>query len=83
MAFSDGISQPMINGGYHGNHAYMNHQSSQYSMQMGMMGTQTYHAQQPMQAPPHGNMVFTHAGHHGYMNAGMAKQTLKGPFGRR
>ncbi|XP_045923997.1 histone acetyltransferase KAT6B isoform X2 [Micropterus dolomieu] len=75
------MSQPMMNSGYHGNHAYMN-QSPQYSMQMGMMGTQPY-PQQPMQAPPHGNMVYTPAGHHGYMNTGMSKQSLKGPFMRR
>uniref|UniRef100_A0A8C9YHM4 histone acetyltransferase n=1 Tax=Sander lucioperca TaxID=283035 RepID=A0A8C9YHM4_SANLU len=75
------MSQPMMNSGYHGNHAYMN-QSPQYSMQMGMMGTQPY-PQQPMQAPPHGNMVYTPAGHHGYMNTGMSKQSLKGPFIRR
>ncbi|XP_055360249.1 histone acetyltransferase KAT6B isoform X2 [Betta splendens] len=76
-----GMSQPMMNSGYHGNHAYMN-QSTQYSMQMGMMGTQPY-PQQPMQAPPHGNMVYTPAGHHGYMNTGMSKQSLKAPFIRR
>nr|XP_057917472.1 histone acetyltransferase KAT6B isoform X1 [Doryrhamphus excisus]XP_057917473.1 histone acetyltransferase KAT6B isoform X1 [Doryrhamphus excisus]XP_057917474.1 histone acetyltransferase KAT6B isoform X1 [Doryrhamphus excisus] len=76
-----GMSQPMMNSGYHGNHAYMN-QSPQYSMQMGMMGTQPY-PQQPMQAPPHGNMVYTPAGHHGYVNTGMSKQSLKGPFIRR
>lgn len=75
------MSQPMMNSGYHGNHAYMN-QSPQYSMQMGMMGTQPY-PQQPMQAPPHGNMVYTPAGHHGYMNTGMSKQSMKGPFIRR
>lgn len=75
------MSQPMMNSGYHGNHAYMN-QSSQYSMQMGMMGTQPY-PQQPMQAPPHGNMVYSPAGHHGYMNTGMSKQSLKGPLIRR
>ncbi|XP_034050032.1 histone acetyltransferase KAT6B isoform X2 [Thalassophryne amazonica] len=75
------MSQPMMNSGYHGNHAYMN-QSPQYSMQMGMMGTQPY-PQQPMQAPPHGNMVYTPAGHHGYMNTGVSKQSLKGPFIRR
>ncbi|XP_060884792.1 histone acetyltransferase KAT6B isoform X2 [Labrus mixtus] len=75
------MSQPMMNSGYHGNHAYMN-QSTQYSMQMGMMGTQPY-PQQSMQAPPHGNMVYTPAGHHGYMNTGMSKQSLKGPFIRR
>uniref|UniRef100_A0A7N8YJ57 histone acetyltransferase n=1 Tax=Mastacembelus armatus TaxID=205130 RepID=A0A7N8YJ57_9TELE len=75
------MSQPMMNSGYHGNHAYMN-QSPQYSMQMGMMGTQPY-PQQPMQAPPHGNMVYTPAGHHGYVNTGMSKQSLKGPFIRR
>lgn len=75
------MSQPMMNSGYHGNHAYMN-QSPQYSMQMGMMGTQPY-PQQPMQAPPHGNMVYTPAGHHGYMNTGMSKQSLKGSFIRR
>lgn len=75
------MSQPMMNSGYHGNHAYMN-QSPQYSMQMGMMGTQPY-PQQPMQAPPHGNMVYTPAGHHGYMDTGMSKQSLKGPFIRR
>ncbi|XP_061564469.1 histone acetyltransferase KAT6B isoform X2 [Cololabis saira] len=75
------MSQPMMNSGYHGNHAYMN-QSPQYSMQMGMMGTQPY-PQQPMQAPPHGNMVYSPAGHHGYMNTGMSKQSLKGSFIRR
>lgn len=75
------MSQPMMNSGYHGNHAYMN-QSPQYSMQMGMMGTQPY-PQQPMQAPPHGNMVYTPAGPHGYMNTGMSKQSLKGSFIRR
>nr|XP_061822590.1 histone acetyltransferase KAT6B-like isoform X2 [Nerophis lumbriciformis] len=78
---SYGMSQPMLNSSYHGNHAYMN-QSPQYSMQMGMMGTQPY-PQQPMQAPPHGNMVYTPAGHHGYVNTGMSKQSLKGPFIRR
>ncbi|XP_077406292.1 histone acetyltransferase KAT6B isoform X2 [Vanacampus margaritifer] len=78
-----GMSQPMMNSGYHGNHAAYMNQSPQYSMQMGMMGTQPY-PQQPMQAPPHGNMVYTPAGHHGYMNpAGMSKQSLKGPFIRR
>nr|XP_029541376.1 histone acetyltransferase KAT6B-like [Oncorhynchus nerka] len=83
-----------VNGGYPGSQmssqqmaaAYMNQSpGSQYaSMQMGMMGTQPY-PQQPMQAPPHGNMRFSSAGHHGYMtNAGpMSKQTLKGPFIRR
>uniref|UniRef100_A0A3B3VUK5 histone acetyltransferase n=1 Tax=Poecilia latipinna TaxID=48699 RepID=A0A3B3VUK5_9TELE len=76
-----GMSQPMMNTGYHGNHAYMN-QSPQYSMQMGMMGTQPY-PQQSMQAPPHGNMVYPPAGHHGYMNTGMSKQSLKGPLIRR
>ncbi|XP_061765720.1 histone acetyltransferase KAT6B isoform X2 [Nerophis ophidion] len=78
---SYGMSQPMLNSSYHGNHAYMN-QSPQYSMQMGMMGTQPY-PQQPMQAPPHGNMVYTPAGHHGYVNTGISKQSLKGPFIRR
>ncbi|XP_038128606.1 histone acetyltransferase KAT6B isoform X1 [Cyprinodon tularosa] len=71
------MSQPMMNSSYHGNHAYMN-QSPQYSMQMGMMGTQPY-PQQSMQAPPHGNMVYPPAGHHSYMNTGMSKQSLKGP----
>lgn len=75
------MSQPMMNSGYHGNHAYMN-QSPQYSMQMGMMGTQPY-PQQSMQAPPHGNMVYPPAGHHGYMNTGMSKQSLKSPLIRR
>uniref|UniRef100_A0A8C9WST3 histone acetyltransferase n=1 Tax=Scleropages formosus TaxID=113540 RepID=A0A8C9WST3_SCLFO len=75
------MTQPMMNSSYHSNHAYMN-QSPQYSMQMGMMGTQPY-AQQPMQAPPHGNMMYTPASHHGYMNAGMSKQSLNGSFMRR
>ncbi|XP_052007634.1 histone acetyltransferase KAT6B isoform X2 [Xyrauchen texanus] len=75
------VTQPMINGGYHGNHTYMN-QSPQYSMQMGMMGTQPY-PQQPMQAPPHGNMMYSPAGHHGYVNTGMSKQPLNGPYMRR
>ncbi|KAG7492796.1 hypothetical protein MATL_G00018330 [Megalops atlanticus] len=75
------MTQPMMNSSYHGNHAYMN-QSPQYSMQMGMMGTQPY-PQQPMQAPPHGNMMYTPASHHGYMNTGMSKQSLNGPFMRR
>ncbi|KAK6301451.1 hypothetical protein J4Q44_G00275040 [Coregonus suidteri] len=79
------------NGGYHGNGhqmaaAYMNQSpGAQYaSMQIGMMGTQPY-TQQPMQAPPHGNMMYSSGGHHGYMtNTGpLSKQTLKGPFIRR
>ncbi|KAM9773189.1 histone acetyltransferase KAT6B isoform 3-T6 [Syngnathus typhle] len=81
-----GMSQPMMNSGYHGGHAaaaaaYMN-QSPQYSMQMGMMGTQPY-AQQSVAAPPHGNMMYSPAGHHGYMNPAVSKQSLKGPFIRR
>lgn len=75
------VTQPMMNGGYHGNPPYMN-QSTQYSMQMGMMGTQPY-PQQPMQAPPHGNMMYSPAGHHGYVNTGMSKQPLNGPYMRR
>ncbi|XP_016319967.1 histone acetyltransferase KAT6B-like isoform X2 [Sinocyclocheilus anshuiensis] len=75
------VTQPMMNGGYHGNPTYMN-QSPQYSMQMGMMGTQPY-PQQPMQAPPHGNMMYSPAGHHGYVNTGMSKQPLNGPYMRR
>lgn len=75
------VTQPMMNGGYHGNPTYMN-QSPQYSMQMGMMGTQPY-PQQPMQAPPHGNMMYSPAGHHSYVNTGMSKQPLNGPYMRR
>nr|XP_015201839.1 PREDICTED: histone acetyltransferase KAT6B [Lepisosteus oculatus] len=75
------MTQPMMNSSYHGNHAYMN-QSPQYSMQMGMMGTQPY-SQQPMQGPPHSNMMYSPAGHHGYMNTSMSKQSLNGPFMRR
>ncbi|KAL4641096.1 histone acetyltransferase KAT6B-like [Arapaima gigas] len=75
------MTRPMINGGYHGNHAYIN-QSPQYSMQMGMMGTQPY-PQQSMQAPAHSNMMYSAASHHSYMNSSMSKQTLNGPFMRR
>ncbi|XP_076154202.1 histone acetyltransferase KAT6B-like isoform X2 [Alosa pseudoharengus] len=81
------VSQPMMNSGYHSNHAYMN-QSPQYPMQMGMMGGQPY-PQQTMQAPPppHGNVMYSAAaaaaGHHGYMTTGIAKQSLKGSFMRR
>ncbi|MCJ8730490.1 hypothetical protein PDJAM_G00184990 [Pangasius djambal] len=75
------VTQPMMNGSYHGSTTYMN-QSPQYSMQMGMMGTQPY-PQQPMQAPPHGNMMYSPAGHHGYVNTGMSKQPLNGPYMRR
>lgn len=77
------MSQPMMNSGYHSNHGYMN-QTPQYpmQMQMGMMGTQPY-AQQPMQTPPHGNMMYTAPGHHGYMNTGMSKQSLNGSYMRR
>ncbi|KAL7889868.1 hypothetical protein AOLI_G00021260 [Acnodon oligacanthus] len=75
------VTQPMMNGGYHSNPPYMN-QTPQYSMQMGMMGTQPY-PQQPMQAPPHGNMMYSPAGHHGYVNTGMSKQPLNGPYVRR
>lgn len=75
------VSQPMMNGGYHGSTTYMN-QSPQYSMQMGMMGTQPY-PQQPMQAPPHGNMMYGPAGHHGYVNNSMSKPPLNGPYMRR
>lgn len=75
------VTQPMMNGSYHGSTTYMN-QSPQYSMQMGMMGTQPY-PQQPMQAPPHGNMMYSPASHHGYVNTGMSKQPLNGPYMRR
>ncbi|XP_065495089.1 histone acetyltransferase KAT6B isoform X2 [Caloenas nicobarica] len=77
------MSQPMMNSGYHSNHGYMN-QTPQYpmQMQMGMMGTQPY-AQQPMQTAPHGNMMYTPPGHHGYMNTGMSKQSLNGSYMRR
>lgn len=77
------MSQPMMNSGYHSNHGYMN-QTPQYpmQMQMGMMGTQPY-AQQPMQTPPHSNMMYTAPGHHGYMNTGMSKQPLNGSYMRR
>lgn len=75
------VTQPMMNGSYHGSTTYMN-QSPQYSMQMGMMGTQPY-PQQPMQAPPHGNMMYSPAGHHSYVNTGMSKQPLNGPYMRR
>ncbi|XP_042140566.1 histone acetyltransferase KAT6B isoform X4 [Peromyscus maniculatus bairdii] len=77
------MSQPMMNSGYHSNHGYMN-QTPQYpmQMQMGMMGTQAY-AQQPMQTPPHSNMMYTAPGHHGYMNTGMSKQSLNGSYMRR
>ncbi|XP_014351243.1 histone acetyltransferase KAT6B isoform X1 [Latimeria chalumnae] len=75
------MPQPMMNSGYHGNHAYMN-QTAQYQMQMGMMGTQPY-AQQPMQTAPHGNMMYSPPGHHGYMNTGMSKQSLNGSYMRR
>ncbi|XP_030627171.1 histone acetyltransferase KAT6B [Chanos chanos] len=75
------VTQPMMNSSYHGNPAYMN-QTPQYSMQMGMMGSQPY-PQQPMQAPPHGNMMYSPAGHHGYVNTGMSKQPINGPYMRR
>ncbi|KAM9611193.1 histone acetyltransferase KAT6B isoform 4-T15 [Morphnus guianensis] len=77
------MSQPMMNSGYHSNHGYMN-QTPQYpmQMQMGMMGTQPY-AQQPMQTAPHGNMMYSPPGHHGYMNTGMSKQSLNGSYMRR
>ncbi|XP_025900361.1 histone acetyltransferase KAT6B isoform X3 [Nothoprocta perdicaria] len=77
------MSQPMMNSGYHGNHGYMN-QTPQYpmQMQMGMMGTQPY-AQQPMQTAAHSNMMYSPAGHHGYMNTGMSKQSLNGSYMRR
>ncbi|XP_048338366.1 histone acetyltransferase KAT6B-like, partial [Sphaerodactylus townsendi] len=77
------MSQPMMNGGYHTNHGYMN-QTAQYpmQMQMGMMGSQPY-AQQSMQTAPHSNMMYTPPGHHGYMNSGMSKQSLNGSYMRR
>lgn len=77
------MSQQMMNSGYHSNHGYMN-QTPQYpmQMQMGMMGSQPY-AQQPMQTPPHANMMYTAPGHHGYMNTGMSKQSLNGSYMRR
>ena len=74
---------PLINGGYHGNPAYINQAgpAPQYSVQMSMMGTQP----SPMQAPPtHGNMMYAPpTGHHGYMNTGVPKQTLNAPYMRR
>ncbi|KAL8202231.1 UNVERIFIED_CONTAM: Histone acetyltransferase kat6b [Gekko kuhli] len=77
------MSQPMMNGGYHANHGYMN-QTAQYpmQMQMGMMGSQPY-AQQSMQTTPHSNMMYTPPAHHGYMNTGMSKQPLNGSYMRR
>lgn len=77
------MSQPMMNGGYHANHGYMN-QTAQYpmQMQMGMMGSQPY-AQQSMQTTPHSNMMYTPPAHHGYMNTGMSKQSLNGSYMRR
>ncbi|XP_053548121.1 histone acetyltransferase KAT6B isoform X2 [Bombina bombina] len=75
------MSQSMMNSGYHSNHGYMN-QSPQYPMQMGMMGSQPY-AQQPMQASPHSNMMYSSPGHHGYMNTAMPKQSLNGSYMRR
>ncbi|KAH0624341.1 hypothetical protein JD844_031724 [Phrynosoma platyrhinos] len=77
------MSQPMMNGGYHANHGYMN-QTAQYpmQMQMGMMGSQPY-AQQPMQTAPHSNMMYTSPAHHGYINTGMSKQSLNSSYMRR
>uniref|UniRef100_A0A8C5PVH0 histone acetyltransferase n=1 Tax=Leptobrachium leishanense TaxID=445787 RepID=A0A8C5PVH0_9ANUR len=75
------MSQSMMNSGYHSNHGYMN-QSPQYPVQMGMMGSQSY-AQQSMQANPHGNMMYSSPGHHGYMNTAMPKQSLNGTYMRR
>ncbi|XP_042314378.1 histone acetyltransferase KAT6B [Sceloporus undulatus] len=77
------MSQPMMNGGYHANHGYMN-QTAQYpmQMQMGMMGSQPY-AQQPMQTTPHSNMMYTPPAHHGYINTGMSKQSLNSSYMRR
>ncbi|XP_053306959.1 histone acetyltransferase KAT6B isoform X2 [Spea bombifrons] len=76
------MPQSMMNSGYHGNHGYMN-QTPQYPMQMGMMASQPY-AQQSMQASPHGNMMYSSPGHHGYMNTAMPKQSpLNGSYMRR
>ncbi|KAJ7324421.1 hypothetical protein JRQ81_017441 [Phrynocephalus forsythii] len=77
------MSQPMMNGGYHANHGYMN-QTAQYpmQMQMGMMGSQPY-AQQSMQTTPHSNMMYTPPAHHGYINTGMSKQSLNSSYMRR
>ncbi|XP_043912676.1 histone acetyltransferase KAT6B isoform X2 [Protopterus annectens] len=77
------MPQTVMNGGYHGNHSYMN-QAPQYpvQMQMGMMGTQPY-AQQTMQATPHSNMMYSPPGHHSYMNTSMSKQSLNGSYIRR
>ncbi|MEE6519391.1 hypothetical protein FKM82_031179, partial [Ascaphus truei] len=75
------MSQSMMNSGYHSNHGYMN-QSPQYPMQMGMMGSQPY-AQQPMPTGPHGNMMYSGPGHHGYMNTAMPKQSLNGSYMRQ
>nr|XP_006002901.2 PREDICTED: histone acetyltransferase KAT6A [Latimeria chalumnae] len=75
------MTQPMMNSSYHSNPAYMN-QTAQYQMQMGMMGGQAY-TQQPMQPNPHGNMMYTGPSHHSYMNAGVPKQSLNGPYMRR
>jgi hypothetical protein len=71
------MSQPMMNSGYHSYHGYMN-QTSQYPMHLQMcpsaghmMGSQPY-AQQPMQTPPHANMMYTAPRSHGYLNMGMS-----------
>ena len=75
------MTQPMMNSGYHANHAAYMNQSPQYSMQMGMMGSQPY-SQQPLQAPPHGNMMYTPASRHGYINGSMSKPPLNPSFMR-
>ncbi|XP_076142509.1 histone acetyltransferase KAT6B-like isoform X2 [Alosa pseudoharengus] len=77
---------PLINAGYHGNPAYINQAAAagagppQYSVQMSMMGNQP----PPMPSPAaHGNMMYAPPGHHGYVNSGVAKQTLNAPYMRR
>uniref|UniRef100_A0A8C6GBF1 Uncharacterized protein n=1 Tax=Mus spicilegus TaxID=10103 RepID=A0A8C6GBF1_MUSSI len=62
----------MMNSGYHSYHGYMN-QTPQFPMQLQMcpsaghmMGSQPY-AQQPMQTPPHTNMMYTWLHEHGHV----------------
>jgi hypothetical protein len=62
----------MMNSGYHSYHGYMN-QTTQFPMQLQMcpsaghmMGSQPY-AQQPMQTPPHANMMYTWLHEHGHV----------------
>nr|XP_023658657.1 histone acetyltransferase KAT6B-like isoform X2 [Paramormyrops kingsleyae] len=72
------MTHPIMSGGRHGNHAYVN-QPPQYSMQMGKL----LYSQQHVQAPVHGDMMYGPAGHRGYADGAVPRQSVQAAYLRR